>query len=409
MLTAGAFFIRFRAMPNQNDQQSTPDRISRAQLARNAIDRISTATWGKAYVLLGKVFDLLTVVNLSAVAAAVAAVGSVVGVIIGVKALMLQTSEYDEAAFVRSQGSINLAWQTLEEANDHLYEIGQSAALLYLSELNQLHGELALTNSGIVVIPYNKNTSQDESVSIDLSDSALCGDDIYGDISVTYNFRRSILRMVSLDGAFVSNDFVGADLRNAKINNVEMGNAGFIAATLEDAVLRGGDFAGADFDGATLRGLKTERGVIGVGLTFADFWFGNSSSEDHALGDSSPEDHALWHRVWPRVFDPDMGRIEALKKLGMLYGGTDAENIHLVDFSDASFKHADLRGAHLENSNITQEQVKEACTDATTILPEGVSMPDPPCAEPAFVGEVRKAIRVYSSHASNAAATCKPE
>ena len=370
-------------MSEPNVEHEPKARLLRFLVVRGVVNRLSTVPWRAIY-------NILDVANITLVAAITAAA-------VAAMAFALQRKEYDEQSFVRSQGSINLAWRTLDAANNHLYEAGQSAALLYLSNIGQLQGHLTLINTAIGVNTYDSDTSRFRYAFVNLKDSALCGDEIASRSGpvVMYDFSHSVLRNTTLSGNFTSSDFVAADLRNAVFTDVTMTNARFAAGMLENSVLHGGVFANSDFQGATLRGLKTERGSVGAGyVPKATYGSGGYMDGYYVLG----------RMDWPLLFDKNIGQEEALATLGM--ARTSADN-YLVDFSGARFTQADLRGAHVENSNITQRQINEACADSTTILPLGVKVEEQ-CANTILADELRKYIRVYNLPAANAPELCKP-
>jgi uncharacterized protein YjbI with pentapeptide repeats len=368
-------------MSHSSHPQGPPARSSVIQLVRNLSDRLKAVSWRPIY-------SLINIANITLIA--VVCAGGITAM-----SFRLQRLDYDEQAFVRNQGSINLAWRTLSEANDHQYEMGQSSALLYLANIGHLQGHLTLINSTIEINTYDSGTAKYTNAFISLDNSALCNDAIanWSGEAVRYGLQHSILRNTKFSGTFSSTDLLGADLRGAKFIDVDMTNMRAAAAMLDNVEFHGGKFAQADFQGATLRGLKTERGFVGAG----------SPDYDSAYLDTYSDYPG--QPVWPILFDKDKGLKEVLTDLGMATSETIRDD-YLVDFSGARFIQADLRGAHLEKSNIRQKQVNEACADDSTALPLGVKVEEQ-CSVPSYAEELRKAIRVYATASSTTA--CNPE
>lgn len=273
-----------------------------------------------------------------------------------------QQARYFQEAFSRSQGSFSLAWKTIGEANDQRYELGQSKALLYLAENNELPGYVTLHNSSISLFTGSNTFATNVSmIQFNLVHSSFCGTRISSFFEKTrpfiYNFSYSSFgNGAELTGHFPKADFLAADLSDATMSAMEAENARFAAATLVNVTFKGGRFKGADFQGADLRGLKTERGSVGVGA--------------YTYGAGTEWADLMFSPSWPKLFGSDIGVVDTLKAVGIYEMDNDSLR-YVVDFSEANFAYADIRGADLRNSNIIQAQVNGACGDQTTQLPLG--------------------------------------
>lgn len=159
-----------------------------------------------------------------------------------------------------------------------------------------------------------------------------------------------------MSGSFESADLLGANLHLATLDSLAATNSRFAATNLTGARFRGGYFDNADFEGANLQGATTERGKFGVGERFGGGTEYGYFSADY----SQPIDYNRPF-AWPLLFDKDKGTTDTLNIVGR--NAKTREGDYPVDFTNARFVWADLRKAHLENSNISQKQINEACAD----------------------------------------------
>jgi uncharacterized protein YjbI with pentapeptide repeats len=192
---------------------------------------------------------------------------------------------------------------------------------------------------------------------------------------------------------FEDSDFLGADLTDANFKAIDAAYARFAVSTLQGATFHGGIFNNADFQGADLRRAITERGYIGAGTTT----YGAGGIEYAFVPD---------HPQWPILLGKDLSVTESLKLIGRAVD--ESIDRYGVDFSNARFLYADLRGAHLENSNISQKQVNEACADSSTVLPTGVRViTTENCSFPNWLVEVQKSLRSPTYKSVSREAICK--
>ena len=321
--------------------------------------------------------------------------------------LIVQQQRYWEERFARAQGSFSLAWKTIGEANNQPFELGQSKALMYLAESSELPGHVVLNNSSLSFY-RNTDTAASRPMYFNLQYSEFCKTKISSGLSekeAEYVMSFVDLRQAQLSGIFHWADFLGANMEAAVLEGMEAENGRFAATNLDRATLRGGRFRGVDFQGANLRGIKTERGYVGDGASTYGSGFELYTMDQHP--------------AWPLLLDRTIGVTDALRSAGVWeLAGEDRK--YIVDFTDARFLFADIRGADLRNSNISQTQVNQACADATTILPEGrVINDDTNCLPSETVKQVLRRLTVIreepSRHAdcdiaeSNSANTIKTQ
>ncbi len=295
-----------------------------------------------------------------------------------------QQEQIDAGQYQQYQGSVALAWRTIGEANGKAFEVGQSASLYYLAQSDELPGNVTL-NRSYLSLTNTRVQQLDTQVPhyFDLTKSSFCGTEIVKlplkDRTIARaSFSYSFMRNATLQGWFRSDDLLAADLQEARFINSRADNVRLAAADLRKVVFSGGLFRDADFQGADLRGVRTERGNVGAGSEQDDGSYYDTYSYE---GGTKIE--------WPSLFDPQKGLNEVLATLGQstyTEGGS-----YLVDFSNSNFHAADLRGAHLQNSNISQSQANQACADESTELPTGRTVT--PCQFPLQFNEKLNAIR----------------
>jgi uncharacterized protein YjbI with pentapeptide repeats len=281
-----------------------------------------------------------------------------------------QRQQFEDGQYERQQSSIALAWRTIGGANGQAFELGQSASVIHLAQIGELRGNITLNGSYLdfsapQASSLLRKIARSEAIWVNLDKSAFCKTTIekFGPQNdlVFLNSKYSLLRQSTLVGYFVSDDFLAADLRSATLRNLIATNARFAGADLRRVTFQGGQFSKADFQGADLREVVSRRGSIGFGLGSSGLW----SFESY-----TPDSFMRGAREWPVLFENNVGLSEMLAAVDRS-PATSRDN-YLVDFSNANFADADLRGAKLKQSNITQAQLNVACADATTELPEAV-------------------------------------
>lgn len=149
--------------------------------------------------------------------------------------------------------------------------------------------------------------------------------------------------------------FAGADLESADLEGTDLDSAGFRNACLRKAVMRDADMEDADFRFAYL-GRTDLRSPF---LTRADFSFASLHGADLRGADLSGADFrgaslrcfaAHKKELSPRI---DCANLEGALLRGVRFEGADLEHVH----------------------GLTQAQLAEACGDAETRLPSGLSLP----------------------------------
>jgi uncharacterized protein YjbI with pentapeptide repeats len=270
------------------------------------------------------------------------------GVFYAAQSLKIQSTQYQEEEFNRKQGAINLAWHMIADANLKLSELGQSEAILFLTQNGLLKGNVTLQRSKL----YLSQPDPAKGLDIDLHRSALCGTSLYFYTlpNTSASLANTLLRGTRLSGRLVHPEFTGSDLQQALLDNVRFPKANFIAVNLKSGIITGGSFENVDFQGADMRNVQTRRGFRGAGTKYDDLDF-ELGFTDYAY----PVDY-------PPIFKSITDNLP-------WQSWTYADEDHLVDFKGARFLNADLRGADLTNSTINQAQIDEACTDQNTKLP----------------------------------------
>jgi hypothetical protein len=284
----------------------------------------------------------------------------------------LNNRQYQEERYSRNQGAVSLAWQTISEANNHPYEVGQSSSILYLAQKGVLPGRLIFNGSAAIFFDGDVNLSTPNGgVYLWMPFSSICGTafSIVSDNKFIVDLSNSLAMGAKFSGQFGLARFIGSDLTNAVFSHVEASDGQFIASNMEGVIIRGGTYINTDFQGADMRRVVTERGADGLYYGYETGYY-----------------DTLTPTPWQALFSSDVGVDEALISAGIQQAPD--QGAQLVNFSNAHFLHTDLRGANLTKSNITQKQVKEACTDASTVLPAGVTSMG--CADEPLVKEKRE-------------------
>lgn len=181
-----------------------------------------------------------------------------------------------------------------------------------------------------------------------LERALLPGARLEGAILVRAHLAQSHLGWARLEAA----DLEGAQLENAylgwaKLQEAQLIGTRLMGAKLGRARLEGADLMRAQLDGAFLMNARLERAFLMEGqLSGADL------REAHLQG------------------------------ADLRYSLVNGANLHSANLRSADLRHwvcarASLRSADFSNSkNLTQEQINSAFGDSTTILPEGIVMPD---------------------------------
>lgn len=172
------------------------------------------------------------------------------------------------------------------------------------------------------------------------------------------NCERCDLRNAKFDGfflrlaAFQRTDLTGAKLRGADMTGIHLTRARLDGADLSGANLAGSELTRASFRNAVLRNARLDAvRVNNADFTGADIRGANLRILEYVNGLS-------------------------LKNVDARGARFDHAYLGRVDISGADF-----RGANFTRvSGLTNAQLATACGDATTILPEGLQIPD--CGKP---------------------------
>ncbi|MFH3480264.1 pentapeptide repeat-containing protein [Xanthobacter variabilis] len=269
---------------------------------------------------------------------------SAAGAVAAAIGVWLQFAAYREEGFVRQYGAFSLAWTIVKDGNGIDHDIGQGAALQFLFDQGQLYGDISLVNSLILSVILGSADREAR-----LSSSTFCGTHFLFVSMINANIRQSNFTNAHMSTVFLHGVHAyGSHFDNVYFMKTYADDASFVAASFVRAVVHGGSFKGADFSGADLKGLLTMP-LLG------------SSKK----GGGAP--------AFDRPFDQNISNAEALSAIELDLPLAPADAIETpVDFTEAKFDHADIRGADLRSSNITQRQVDVACADETTQLPDGV-------------------------------------
>ena len=273
--------------------------------------------------------------------------GGAIAAAIGV---WFQFAAYQEEGFVRRYGAVSLAWTIVKDGNGTDHDIGQGAALQFLSDEIQLQGNVSLDNSFMF-----SSVIGSPGTPANLSSSTFCRTSFMFVSMIGANISQSNFSNAIVTSVFMSDvRGYGSRFDNALLMQIQASGASFVASSFVGAKIYGGNFRGSDFSGADLRNLITNPLL------------------------TSPERRRDVAAV-RRPFDQKISNAEALSAIepNLLLASEDAAETP-VDFADANFEHADIRGADLRGSNISQRQVDLACADETTQLP-GIIKPKAAC------------------------------
>lgn len=300
----------------------------------------------------------------------VGVIATLVGVLIAKQSLDkaaisfdLQSRAFAEDSYQRYQSALSLASKTIGEANNIPYDVGQSDAVRFLARSNRLQGHLVLNKSKL----FFGHFQDEELYRATLSNSSLCGTEIVAWNFMSIELSGSQLRAATLRGSLDAMRAIGADMRGATIADAYARNTKFIGSIMKGVTFEGGLFKYADFQGADLSGARTERGLVGLGTNEGTGIYGNAGYVDYVDYVYSTVMIGKDDDFKP-IFAKKYSAVDALELVGIKFRGAPRDRV--VDFTGAHFDYADLRGADLRNSNITQDQINTACTDEATQLPD---------------------------------------
>jgi uncharacterized protein YjbI with pentapeptide repeats len=164
------------------------------------------------------------------------------------------------------------------------------------------------------------------------------------------NLHRADLGNANLSGAnLLGADLSGADLSYANLSGADLSYANLSEANLVSAKPRGADLSGADLSGTDLSGADlSEANLGGANLSHANLPGANLSGAD----------------------------LSAENLVGELGGANLSEaNLSYANLSGANLSGTDLSGANLSGAtNLAQTRLDEACGNANTKLPEGLTL-----------------------------------
>jgi uncharacterized protein YjbI with pentapeptide repeats len=158
------------------------------------------------------------------------------------------------------------------------------------------------------------------------------------------NFTGADLSLAIMNGIDLHNSV----LQKAKLPGAALGSAALGGADLSDAKLSNACLIGANAVGATFRGAHLFGAYLSA-ATLASTDFTGADLRSAHLGpiDSTTDD-------CPGLTDAELPDAKAR-----------------TDFTDSILTGADLRGTDLQGISLTSDQLKSACLDCTTTLPDG--------------------------------------
>ncbi|MET4519087.1 pentapeptide repeat-containing protein [Bradyrhizobium sp. I1.7.5] len=178
--------------------------------------------------------------------------------------------------------------------------------------------------------------------------------------------RPFALKHANLSGQYlIGEDFTGADVSFANLNEANLTNANLSGANLSGASLRGTDLHRAHLSNANL---------FAANLRDADLLFANLNGAILAAADLAGAQLPYTHLRGATLTGASLA--------GAHLGLADLSNADLskANLSNANLTRADLTGADLTGAklstakNLTQEQLDKACGNASTQLPDGVTL-----------------------------------
>jgi uncharacterized protein YjbI with pentapeptide repeats len=269
----------------------------------------------------------------------------------------------------REQQTYHEAWQVITSAKGQEGAGGRIEALQTLSRGGESLEGVEAENAVLSGVALEENTNLDSAKfgESDLSDAVLQRVSLRN-----ADLEKANLAQAQLDGADLTNallqetDLSSAELPEATLAGAHLQGAILQEANLQDAILKNADLnnanlSGARLAGANLRGAKLHNtSLYNADLSNADLTF--AELENAAL-DGAVLDGA--------VLEGAMLNTDGLP--GAKLHGADFKGAWLwdVDWStDLRYK-TDLRGVE----HLTEEQIRYAKGDKTTLLPKGMKRP----------------------------------
>jgi uncharacterized protein YjbI with pentapeptide repeats len=190
------------------------------------------------------------------------------------------------------------------------------------------------------------------------------------------NLERADLRGANLNGANLSGAHLsGAFLNGAFLTGADLRDADLFNATLTGATLTGADLSNANLRGATL----TAAGLSNANLSNANLTGANLFADDLSNANLSNANLTGADLRGANLNGANLSNANLLG-VGAFLNGADLRgaNLNGADLGGAHLSDANLSGADLSNTkNLTQTQLNEACGDADTKPPEGLTPPKP--------------------------------
>ena len=190
----------------------------------------------------------------------------------------------------------------------------------------------------------------------DLEGTNLEGANLQGALLEEVNLKNSVLTGANLKRA----NLEGANLKWADLTNANLGRANLANAKLTGANLKGADLSDADLTSANLKGVILEESNLR-----------RANLTEASLGGSNLERANLTEAILKGArFEKDV----SWWKYPENSAPGDAEK-HAVNMRGVILMDTDLAGADLrEVQSLTPQQLDEACGDAETKLPEGLTI-----------------------------------
>jgi uncharacterized protein YjbI with pentapeptide repeats len=175
------------------------------------------------------------------------------------------------------------------------------------------------------------------------------------------DFRKANLVYANLSDAYLSR----ADLSRADLLAANLKGARLFRAVLSSANLFGADLNSANLNSANLSSAR----LANADLSGADLSSADLSSAYLIVANLSGADLSSAYLIVANLSGADLSDANLS---GADLGGAELSG---ADLSDANLSGADLRGAKLSGAlNLTQTQLDEACGNANTKLPEGLTL-----------------------------------
>ncbi len=241
---------------------------------------------------------------------------------------------------------------------------------------------------------------------VDLEEGTLGGADLEGANLIGANLQGARLVRANLVGAklqgadLIDADLEGANLFQANLQGVHLGGANLFQANLEQADLTGADLEGANLFQANLQGVHLtganleEATLIGANLEEADL---DGANLEGAVLDGAELQGAVLDGAKLEGADLTDANLQGTKlrfanlqgaklRFANLQGAVlEGANLEETNLEGANLEGTVLDGAELQGADLsrakelTQEQLNQACGDAETNLPPGLSIK--PCPD----------------------------